>query len=217
MAVLHAHSAQVWLTARDARDRAIESMNKNPNSWPEDAIVAIVLSAASTEAFINELAESVAMTKVRLDETLSGELRAFADVADEIEESRGSLRLKYLMAAQTLRGSPFDKGTNPFQDFATLVTLRNDIMHLRPRDRTVIAPDGRQSQAPPKYIAALQQRGLANSNDSISWFDSIQTVEMASWAPKTAREIILAVLDLIPDGSFDPTSMFKSIFRNHVP
>ena len=164
MAVWYGHFVQVWLMARQARDRAIESVNKDANSWPSDAIVAIVLSAASTEAFINELAELVAMTKVRLDETLSSELRAFADVADEIEESRGSLRLKYLMAAQTLRGSPFDKGTNPFQDFATLVTLRNDIMHLRPKDRTVIAADGRQSQAPPKYIAALQQRGLARSS-----------------------------------------------------
>ena len=121
------------------------------------------------------------------------------------------------MAAQTLRGSPFDKGTNPYQDFSTLVTLRNDIMHLKPKDRVVIASDGGQSVKVPMYIAALQQRGLASSTVGMSWFDTIQTVKMASWAPKTAHEIILAVLDLIPDGPGDPTSMFKNIFRNHGP
>ena len=220
MAVLYAHSVRVWLTACEARDRAREIVKTNPNSWPSDAIVAIVLSAASTEAFINELAELVEMTKVRLDETVSSELRTFTDVIHEIEESRGSLQLKYLMAAQTLRGSLFDKGTNPYQDFATLVTLRNDIMHLRPRDRSVTAPDGSQSLAGPKHIAALQQRGLARTpslKGSMSWFDTLQTAEMACWAPKTAHEIILAVLDLIPDDPIsgrDPVLMFKTQFRN---
>ncbi len=222
MATLIAHSVQVWLTARDARDRARECAKNDPDAWTSDAIVAIVLSAASTEAFINELAELVEMTKVRLDDTVSSELRAFADVIREIEEARGSLLDKYLMAAETLRGSPFDKGTNPYQDFATLVTLRNDIMHLRPRDRTVITPDGRQSLASRKCIAALQQRGLArtpNPKGSMSWFDSIQTTEMASWAHETAHEIILAVLDLIPDDPIpgrDPTSFFKTPFRNRA-
>lgn len=220
MAVLYAHSVQVWLTACEARDRAQETVKTNPNSWPSDAIVAIVLSAASTEAFINELAEIVTMTKAHLEETISSELRSFADVIHEIEQSRGSSQLKYLMAAQILRGSSFDKGTNPYQDFATLVTLRNDIMHLRPRDRTVMASDGSLTIAGPRYIDALQRRGLARTprpKGSMSWFDTLLTAEMACWAPKTAHDIILAVLDLIPDDPIpgrDPTLMFKDQFRN---
>ena len=222
MAVLYAHSAHVWLTACEARNRAIESVKKDPNAWPSDSIVAVVLSAASAEAFINELAESIAMTKVHRDETLSPQLRAFADVIDEVEESRGSLLLKYLMAAQTLRGSPFDKGTNPFQDFATLVTLRNDIMHLKPRDKTSVGRDGTETIVAPKYIVALQQRGLARTpspNVSMSWFNSLQTSNLAIWAVETAREIVLAVLALVPDDPVpgrDPAFMFKSQFRNPV-
>jgi hypothetical protein len=217
MAVLWAHATHVWLTAREARDRAVDTVQKNPNSWPTDSIVAIVLAAASTEAFINELAESVAMDKARADHGLSKQLCAFADVIEEIEESRGSLLLKYLMAAQTLRGSPFDRGVNPFQDFATLITLRNDIMHLKPRDSDVAIRDG-DPIAVPKYILALQQRGLARTPDrnvGMSWFNRLQTDAIATWATKAAREIILAVLDFIPDDDVrDPAYMFKMQFRN---
>ena len=128
---MSAHSVHIWLIACEARDRAIE--RGDPDHPPSDAIVATVLSAAATEAFINELAEFIAAARVRLDETLSTELRAFADAILRIEESHGSLQDKYLMAAQTLGGSPFDKGTNPFQDFDTLMKLRNDLMHSKPR------------------------------------------------------------------------------------
>jgi hypothetical protein len=222
MSVLYAHSAHIWLTACEARNRAIASVKANQSAWPNDAIVAIVLSAASTEAFINELGELVAMKKVRLEGSPSRELLAFADVIAEIEESRGSLLLKYLMAAQTLGGSPFIKGMNPFQDFATLVTLRNDIMHLKPKDKSVTGCGRVESVSHPKYIVGLQQRGLARSPPSdvdMSWFNSLQTAEIAIWAVDTARAIILAVLALIPDDPIpgrDLTFFFKTQFRNPV-
>ena len=218
MPVLWTHAASIWLTACEARNRAIDTVQKEPNAWPMDSIVAIVLSAAATEAFINELAELIAMSNSRHENILSQELRAFAVVIEEIEQSRGSLLLKYLMAAQTLRGFPFDKSSNPFQDFATLITLRNDVMHLKPRDTDVVT-DGIQSIAVPKYVVALQQRKLARTpppNVGMSWFNRLQTTEIASWAPRVARDIILAVLDLIPDDDTgrDPTDMLKRQFRN---
>ena len=160
MPVSYVHSAHIWLTACEARNRATEAVKKDPNAWPTDSIVAILLSAAATEAFINELAELITVMKVQFEAFLSNELKAFADVIDEVEESRGSLLLKYLMAAYTLRGSPFDKGTNPFQDFATLVALRNDIMHLKPKDRTVIGPDGEELA---RGLVALSSEELQRS------------------------------------------------------
>ena len=84
--------------------------------------------------------------------------------------------------------------------------LRNDLMHSKPRKT-------------PKHIPALQQRGLAydpGPGTNISPFDTL-TRQMADWAPNAAQAIILAVLDLVPDGPFDPAQMFKSGFRNHTP
>src|SRR5439155_18734314 len=91
---------------------------------------------------------------------LSLPLHAFADALQEIEESRGSLSLKYLIASQTLSGATFDKGSNPYQDFAILINLRNDLMHLKPRDSFLQPENGPLEIQPPRYIKGLQQRGL---------------------------------------------------------
>ena len=130
------------------------------------------------------------------------------------------MALKYLMASQTLSGTTFDKGANPYQDFATLVNLRNDLMHLKPRD-TFLEPGNGQTLTiqPPKYIRALQQRGLAHTPPemvNISWFHMIQKDAMAGWACATAENIILAVLKMIPDDegyARDPAAGLKNLFR----
>lgn len=214
--MLFLHSAHLWLTAREAESRALAAVAGDPASLPSDSTVAILLSAASTEAFINELAECVSQSSLA---DLSSELRNFASVLGEVESSRGSLNLKYLLAAQTLSGSAFDKGSNPFQDFATLVTLRNDLMHLKPRDKITSVAPGAVVEVP-KYVVGLQQRGLARTppaGDMLSWFNRLQTAEMATWSTETAQAIILAVLAMIPDmpnSAGDPSFGFKSLFRN---
>ena len=216
---MYMHSGFLWATACEARDRAAAVVRDNPQAWPTDTIVSIILAAATTEAFINELTETVGIQRDspwRQTNPISLPLRAFADALQEIEESRGSLGLKYLIASQTLSGTSFDKGTNPYQDFAILITLRNDLMHLKPRD-TFLEKQGSPLQIhPPKYIKALQQRGLARTpkkDVGMSWLNILQTLEMAVWACDTAGNVIQAVLRLIPDDFvLDPAWGLKSIF-----
>lgn len=219
---MYAHSGFLLGTAREASDRAVDAVRQKPEIWPSDTIVSILLAAAATEAFINELTELVAMQRDsahRQSNPISPPLRAFADVLQEVEESRGSLALKYLMASQTLSGTTFDKGTNPYQDFTTLITLRNDLMHLKPRDTFLEPADGTAGVIqPPKYIRGLQQRGLAHTPPEgvgMSWFNMLQTAPMAVWACDTAQNIILVVLDLIPNEGpgRDPAWSMKNVFR----
>ena len=219
---MYVHCRHLWGIACDARDRAISEAAANPESWTSDTTVSIVLAAAVAEAFINELPEMVAMERDvsgRAPESLSSALHAFANAHAEVERSRGSVTLKYLIAAQTLSGTMFDKGANPFQDFVLLLSLRNDLMHLKPRDEFTEAQDGTPTVKWPKYVASLQQRGLARVPDGnviMSWFNTVQTPAMAMWACETAKEIILSVLKLIPDDPIpgkDPSSMFKKMFR----
>jgi hypothetical protein len=217
------HSGLLWLTACQARDRALFASRDSAQVWPSDTIVCIVLAAATTEAFINELTDLVALQRdaaYRRTNPISVPLRAFADALQEIEEARGSLTLKYLIASQTLSGCTFDKGCNPYQDFDTLVKLRNDLMHLKPRDAFVEPEDGGPFRVqPPRYIKSLQQRGLGHippAGVSISWVNILQTAQMAVWACDTALNIILAVLSLIPDAPTpgqDPAWGMKNIFR----
>jgi hypothetical protein len=222
MAGMYFHSGHLLGIAREARDRAVAQVQANPDALPADTTVVIVLAAASTEAFINELAEMAAIERdnpLRQSNPIPAELRTFADALQEIEEARGSILLKYLMASRILSGSSFNKGINPFQDFAVLTMLRNDFMHLKPRDTFVEANDGALPKVKvPKYVEALQQRGLARTSDPeilMSWFNLLQTDKMATWACQTTHNIILAVLDLIPDNT-DPSNQALSMFKGFL-
>ena len=143
---------------------------------------------------------------------------AFADAWDEIERHHGSIRLKYLVASQTLSNIMFDKGKNPFQDFDLLFKLRDGHMHLKPQDTEPVKEGTVYVTKPPGYIQALTTRGLASKVEagvSMSWLNRVQTAEMADWSCQTALNIILALLDMFPDGSHiqDVAHGFKLIFR----
>jgi hypothetical protein len=149
---------------------------------------------------------------------ISPQVSAFGDALEEAERSRGSIRLKYLIASQTLSGQMFAKGENPFQDFDRLIKLRDDHMHLKPLDTEPVSEGGVLVTKPPAYIEAFTGQGLAQKVDrgvSMAWLHRIQTAEMADWACRTALNIILAVLDMFPDGNHmeDMSHGFKVAFR----
>jgi len=144
------NSPNLLALAEEAAARAEAFLTSGrPGVHTRDAIPAILLSAAAAEAFINELAEWLAMERdffkaaaEKCQLRMHDGLRSLADVLQEVEKSRGSLELKYLMASHVLSGKCFEKGAPPFDDFATLVKLRNDLMHLKAGESTTMSNDG---------------------------------------------------------------------------
>jgi hypothetical protein len=220
MPALYFHCGKLWRLACDARDRAERAVELNKDAWPYEAVVAVILAAAASEAFINELAQVMVMTRGTRGQRgvpLPSALSDFADKIEEIEKARGRTTEKYLAASQALGGKMFDKGKSPYQDFALLMTLRNDIMHLRPRDTFEEELRGQDVETTvrwPKYLACLQSRGLAQKVDCLaSWFDLLATAALSRWACDTALLMILAILDLVPDTVDDPSRLVKDMFR----
>lgn len=200
-AVVWHHSFPIWLAAAAARDRVAATAAATPGASLFDAVVAVILAASSTEAFINEIPESIETYRRMAPEMLpriDPRFWALSDVLTELESSRGSLTAKYLMAAHVL-GRPYDRGANPLQDFELLVTLRNEVMHLKPRDRVV---EGENRIQFPRYATVLQQRGLLKhppgSPVISSWFDEVQTPQLAEWACDTARAMVRSLLGALP-------------------
>jgi hypothetical protein len=208
---------------------------KNPRDFASDATVAIILSAASAEGFINELADTV---RIELERpqlySVLPQLTMFADAHEQLENPkegpRGSTGDKYLAASEKLSGSPFTRGANPYQPFATVMRLRDLHMHLRSRDRdglidngpdqeptiTISSPEGRIA-----FIKSLVQMGLTwqwddDARIGASWLNLLQTAKMADWCCRASLNIIRAVLDLIPDSLSDTSRMFKRDFRGRT-
>jgi len=206
----------LWAATRETRDRTISFLEQHPHGLPSDAFVTVIMAAITSEAFINELAESAKLHSI--NHKITPQLQAFIDTQQEIEAERGSLKLKYQMAAIALSGKSLDRGAKTFQDFSMLVTVRNDLVHYKPTtDKWVPSGtgDGEKVQ-PPKYVTALQQRGIARkpaNGANWPWLMSIQTAEMAKWACETAHAIMKTIYDMLPN-EVSPLSGVKGFFAH---
>jgi hypothetical protein len=222
MAEYYFHANVLWRMACEARDRATTLLAQQPDAAATDVTVAIVLSAAAAEGFINELAEmchpdftGARHHGVRVPQNVS----SFGEAMREIEKNRGSTLFKYLMASYTLSGTMFDKGANPYQDLALLFDLRDMHMHLKPIDQAGRLEGEMRTTVLPKKIQTFQTRGLARPSTrdrGISWFYALQTEAMARWSCETSLNMMLSVLNMISDYPGDSTSGIKWLLRQYT-
>jgi hypothetical protein len=243
MQAMFGNAVRLFGFAREARDRTRQAIQAQPTASPGDAAVAVIMSAVAAEGFINELAEAArvldrepgspggapgrpgqpgqasvggdaSVPAVTEDSQARAKLANLARLLGEVEESRGTVQLKYQIASLALSGRTFDPGMNPFQDFDTLVEVRNLLVHFRPRDKFATDHEGFVTgNEHPRSVRALQQRGLAKrpEEDSLhSWSGTLMTREMADWACSTALEMILAIVRLVPPSN---TRLFVSGFE----
>jgi hypothetical protein len=210
------HWCQVLLGACRARNRALKERTKRAERGEQgiltdDSIVAVLLAAASTEAFINEFAELIGVYRQNAanwapDAVTPGMAKA-ADAIFDLEYARDSTVEKYVVAATAL-GNPFDKGKAQFQSFDQLLSLRSAIMHIKPP-----RPDVRHSGE--KVTDILARRKIAISRDTWpgSWFDRLQTPEVASWACSAAQSMIFEMLELVPHEETAPFGFWYSHYH----
>jgi hypothetical protein len=182
------HADDLWALARQVTNgfghRADFSQPEN-----EFAALSVVLFAAMTiEAFLNELA-FLAEGDSRV--------RALDDALSEVEDSRGSIRLKLVMATVAL-GKPIDKGSEPYQSFNLLFQVRDALVHLKPKVRNLIGGEGMQ---PAKLLGDLRARGLIGDPRGQDWFlELLASGALCSWALDTARGVVEHVVGLLPEG-----------------
>jgi hypothetical protein len=208
---------------------ACERLNEvgSPTSGGNDnALVSIVFSAASVEAFFNELPELLSSFPELLKDELP-QVPTFVRVADEIESSKGSIKLKYVLAYSILSGQPCEKGEPPYQNLSLLIEARNGLMHMKPSDSSGEAkPDGTLVMGPPPRILnkfrALRIMDVSDPSISLPIVDATQataslrvaiplpwdyriaTQAAASWACNTAADVVDSILKVVPDGPHKP-------------
>jgi hypothetical protein len=181
------------LLAREAADRAAAAVAADSAVATGDAIVAIVMAASAAECFINEFAEVASV-----DHEDSEALRAVADAVLEVEANRGRLEDKFLVASAALTGTMFDKGAQPWQDFAALVRVRNALVHLRPSETV----DDQGGVVGPRFLKRFEGEGLTYPIEpggvGAAWTLKISTDRMARWAYDAALRIIRAIVEMAP-------------------
>lgn len=202
---LNSHSCQVLLLACRARNRAIADARRLEARGDhiiatDDAIPAIVLAAAATEAFINDMAETIGVCRQNASDwmgaALTPELRTCADAIFDAEFEGDFDPQKYFLASKAL-GQQFDRGREPFQFFAKLIALRNEVIHIKAN-----RADGKHTGASVTMELAQRELTVKFSVGQMSCFDQIQSPQVAAWACKSAIDIVFALLDKVPHSDF---------------
>jgi hypothetical protein len=119
------HSGLVyWMAREQALSIPVSEYTKDHGA----AIPAVLLAAASLEAFLNESALLAALATKRSPEP------RFAALHHYITEgaTTGNTAELCYMARYVLTGTPFDRGAEPFQGLDLLISIRNHIAHLKP-------------------------------------------------------------------------------------
>lgn len=219
--MLSLHSYRIWKKSKEASARARADIGNDTGDhghWSFEAVIAIVLAAASVEAFINEVADSIRFSAG--SKAVDPPFGSLGNVLDQMEEQHASTELKYLMTGVVV-GAPFDPGSNPFQDFATLVWARNFLMHVKDRDQWKEPLDA----VWPKKVTALKQRGLVKGASAISphtkWetmtsYEAIQTPEMAEWAFSTAFAMVDSTLKRCGASSETPLDSLRLLWQHEA-
>lgn len=197
-------AGQLFAIAKSAYERTVDDKPERSSSR-SDTLISIIFAAASLEAFINELADKAAEKPVLLDHPES--VKNLAILLKELEETRASTRLKFMITKLVFAGKIFDKrdkDAQTYQNFLLLSKLRDSLIHLKPQDEIIIKRDGTSETKMPKFMKEINKDLFADFDEKVvaSWVSRISTRAMAKWACDTAAEMARSIIVILPDSHF---------------
>jgi len=214
----HILSAPVLIGIAKEAAKRTEGATSDNSPGQNDALVAILFSAATIEALLMELGFHAAQqVKIfgkfeSLRESMRiPQLQAFTDLMAEIEVSKGSIRSKLLMAKYILSGESYDKGASPYQDFDLLFRCRDAIIHLKPER---VVQDETEKTRTDKIVRLLDAKGLCAEGlkESSSWLQRIATRAISRWSCNVVADVVESLRNCLPIVSHDVSFFQRTLW-----
>ena len=160
----------------------------------QPALTSIVFSVVSLEAFLNEVAD------IALEFYADPAISLFVDFMVDAEKSRASLESKFVLSRWILAGQKFDRGSQPYQDFALLLGLRNDLVHFKATE--AVALHLRPEEIHEKLINKFRSKNILSDElfPATPWTYLIETKAVAGWACKTDSRMAVEFYEKMPQG-----------------
>lgn len=168
-------------------------------------IVAIVFCATALEAFINECGRLARAVPTASKQNI---VDSFSSVMLELEDRRESIAVKYHLGLLVFKGATWDEGSQPFQDFKLLISLRNELAHMKGDMWETEIEQGRRDperlpKQYPKFVRELHDRNvIPKPSRSTSWLEQVCNPAVAHWACRTASAMTREFYASVPDGYF---------------
>jgi len=163
-----------------------------------DILEVYILVAVSLEAFINEIClEKIAEAKELGNNTANLENIMYGNNGRGLE-----IRAKWEKVPECLWRKHLHKNRPPWQDFHTLIELRNDLVHYK--------AEYKEPEYVPKYLESTMRRVLSCQGQELQssgflegllkerrhWVDKIFNLRMGYWALDTGIKMIHRFLGL---------------------
>lgn len=161
--------------------------------FPGDCQITIILAAQTLESFFNELA----IIKNFIDqEYITPQIETLCEILSELEQSKGSLKLKLLNTEFILNGSSEFKSSELYENFNLLISLRNRIVHPRPIKVTDTVKND-------KLFKSFNSKKLTDYYNNESTIERsilyyLMNIKVAQWAMDTVKGLILHFIDSLP-------------------
>ncbi len=166
-------SGGFYTVAREITVSMVERGLHEGGSYRYTASVIILLQAC-LEAYINEFLSIHRQLSPKVIEPRLAELKI---------QNRSSLVDKWLKAPLLFGEKTFEKGTEPFQSFRLLVSLRNTLGHYDPRFRT-------PTEFPSDKLANLKTKFPFSYPGTADWTSQVLNLECARWGCRTVKALI---------------------------
>jgi hypothetical protein len=183
------------------------------------ALISVVFSVIALESFMNEMT-NYAQDWTDYQPSVEGpQTVLFAQVMVDAEESHARLESKFTLAKWILLGRNTDRSGQPYQDFALLTRLRNDLVHTKPNQLFVHGVTTNEEAHEDLMKRFRNKNILANDRDSGSgsWTYLVQTKAVAEWSCKTAAHVVNDLCTGVPQNNFKTVLDFvNKAFQSHV-
>jgi len=194
--------------------RSIKAPPRDGGQKP--ALISIVFSVVALEAFMNETRE-LALDSSMCPPNMEPEVvSVFAECMGDAE--RSSLETKFVLGNWILSGKKLDRSSQPYQDFAALVRLRNLLVHFKANDS--FAESATQEEIHKDLFNRFENKHILAENTQFSagsWTFLIETRAVAEWSCKTAARMVLDFCSRAPQSSFKSAlSFFELAFAPNL-
>ncbi|GAB6141644.1 hypothetical protein JCM14076_23730 [Methylosoma difficile] len=109
------------------------------------------------------------------------------------EQERESLEKKFKYFTK------WKTSEQPYQDFKTLICIRNSLAHLKPEE-LIKYTDENFIEGYPKFLNNFfQKKILEKPKHFVSWIELIETQEFCLWCQNTAYKMVTETIDKLPD------------------
>ena len=192
---------------------AIRQIKVHPRTGGQrPALVSVIFSVIALESFVNEMTEHAQ----NMGSSQPADVEVFAQMMGDAEEDHASLDFRLRLAHWILTGRTMDKGSQPYQDFALLLGLRNDLVHTRP-NKLFTWGKTTNEEVHARLLKRFRDKNILAEEYSASWTHLVETRAVAEWSARTVAKMVNEVCSGTSPSDLQKTLTFvNDAFQSYI-